>query len=244
MIRLPPSITRTDTLFPYTTHFRSKVGALDEAGGAIVASLSFEAVVADFEDGDGDDVVLLHRTGGSGAAANGRSTLFKLLDAEADAFLLDVDVENDDLHGLALAVEVQRFFARDAPRDVRHVDHAVDVARQADEQTEFGRVLDLAFHDRADRMGVRKGAPGVRLGLLEAKRDAALVAVDFEDDDVDFLAGRDDLAGVDVLLDPRHFADVDQAFDAGFEFVERRSEERRVGKEGVGTCRVRGAAYT
>src|SRR3546814_2193786 len=70
-------------------------------------------------------------------------------------------------------------------------------------------------------MGVRKGAPGVRLGLLEAKRNAALVAIDFEDDDVDFLAGRDDLAGVDVLLDPRHFADVNQAFDAGFEFDER-----------------------
>src|SRR3546814_846603 len=61
----------------------------------------------------------------------------------------------------------------------------------------------------------------VRLGLLEAKRDAALVAVDLEDDDVDFLAGRNDLAGVDVLLDPRHFADVDQAFDAGLEFDER-----------------------
>src|SRR3546814_2324214 len=36
----------------------AKVGALDEAGGAIVASLNFEAVVADFENGDGDDVVL------------------------------------------------------------------------------------------------------------------------------------------------------------------------------------------
>src|SRR3546814_13241338 len=110
MIRRPPRSTRTDTLFPYTTLFRS------------------------------------------------------------DAFLLDVDVENDDLHGLALAVEVQRFFARDAPRDVRHVDHAVDVAREADEQTELGRILDSAFDDRADRMGVRKGAHGVRLALLAMAR--------------------------------------------------------------------------
>src|SRR3546814_18418743 len=102
MIRRPPRSTRTDTLFPYTTLFRS------------------------------------------------------------DAFLLDVDVENDDLHGLALAVEVQCFFSRDAPRDVRHVDHAVDVARQAVEQPEFGRVLYFAFDDRADRVGVRQGAPGVR----------------------------------------------------------------------------------
>src|SRR3546814_12515875 len=65
----------------------------------------------------------------------------------------------------------------------------------------------------------RKGAPGVRLGLLEAKRDAALVAVDFEVDDVDFLALRDDLAGVDVLLAPRHFPDVDQSFSPCFPLV-------------------------
>src|SRR5690606_5123374 len=160
------------------------------------AGLHFEAVVADFEDRNSDDVVLLQRTGSSGTAADGRGTLFKLLDAEADTFLLDVDVENDDLHGFALAVEVQGFFARNAPCDVRHVDHPVDVARQADEQTEFGRILDFAFDDRADRMRLGKGAPGVRLGLLEAERDAALVAVDFEDDDVDFLARRNDLAGV------------------------------------------------
>src|SRR3546814_3129716 len=37
---------------------------------------------------------------------------------------------------------------------------------------------------------------------------------------LDLLAGRNDLAGVDVLLDPRHFADVDQAFDARFQLDE------------------------
>src|SRR3546814_20012806 len=50
--------------------------------------------------------------------------------------------------------------------------------------------------------------------------NAALLAVDLEDDDLDLLAGRNDLAGVDVLLDPRHFADVDQAFDARFQLDE------------------------
>src|SRR3546814_7625923 len=103
---------------------------------------------------------------------------------------------------------------------MRIIDLSSDVCF-SDLQTEFGRVLDFAFDDRADRVGVRKGAPGVRLGLLEAERNAALVAIDFEDDDVDFLAGRDDLAGVDVILDPRHLADVNQAFDAGFEFDKR-----------------------
>src|SRR6202142_1060826 len=37
----------------------------------------------------------------------------------------------------------------------------------------------------------------------------------------DFLGGRNDLAGVHVLLGPRHFRDVDQAFDARLQFHER-----------------------
>jgi hypothetical protein len=54
--------------------------------------------------------------------------------------------------GLALVVQRERFLARNAPGDVGHVDHAVDVAGQADEQAELGRVLDLAFDLGADRM--------------------------------------------------------------------------------------------
>src|SRR6185295_13259055 len=37
----------------------------------------------------------------------------------------------------------------------------------------------------------------------------------------DFLRGRNDLAGVHVLLGPRHFRDVDQAFDTRLQFDER-----------------------
>ena len=38
---------------------------------------------------------------------------------------------------------------------------------------------------------------------------------------LDLLGGRDDLAGMDVLLRPRHFGDVDQALDARLELDER-----------------------
>src|SRR3546814_862427 len=187
MRRRPPRSTRTDTLFPYTTLFRSaedvaqrrtrirrailcdglllfgdlqrldrevgflrtveaddhrvelltdliafgalfvavaaKVGALDEAGRTIVARLDFQPVVADFQNGDGDGLVLLQRAR-TGAGADGGRALLKLLDAQADAFLLDIDVQDDDLHHLALAVKVQRFLTRDDPSDIRHVNHA------------------------------------------------------------------------------------------------------------------------
>ena len=63
--------------------------------------------------------------------------------------------------------------------------------------------------------------PRIAHGLLEAERNAALDRIDFEDLHFDFLRGRDDLAGVNVLLRPRHFGNVDEAFDARLQFHER-----------------------
>ena len=169
------------------------------------------------------------RTGTSAAA-------LELLHAEADALLLDVDVEHLRLDRLALAVKLQRLLARHAPGDVRHVDHAVDVALEADEQAELGRVLDFALDRRADRVRVGEGLPRVRLGLLEAERNPALLLVDLEHLDVDFLRSADDLARVDVLLGPAHLGDVDQALDARLELDER-AIFGDVGHAAAGTCR-------
>src|SRR3984957_13295926 len=98
------------------------------------------------------------------------------------------------------------------------MDHAIDIRVQADEQPELGLVLDLALDARADRMPFRESLPWVLQRLLEAKRNAALGGVDLEHLNLDLLAGRDDLARVDVLLGPGHFGDVDEALDAGLEF--------------------------
>ena len=126
----------------------AEVGALDEAGRTVVAGLHFEPAVAHFEHGHGDHVVLLQaaaaRPGAVRRRRRGRA-LLELLHAQADALLLDIDVEHDRLHFLALAVQRQRVLARDAPGDVGHVDHAVDVAGEADEQAELGGVLDFAL---------------------------------------------------------------------------------------------------
>ena len=101
------------------------------------------------------------------------------------------------------------------------MDHAVDVAFEADEQAELGRVLDFALDHRADRMRCREGLPRIRLGLLEAERNPALLLVDLEHLHVDFLRSGDDLARVHVLLGPAHLGDVDEALDARLELDER-----------------------
>ena len=57
-------------------------------------------------------------------------------------------------------------------------------------------------------------------GLLEAQRNAALRRIDFEHLHVDFLARRNDLAGMHVLLRPAHFGDVNEALDARLQLHE------------------------
>ena len=84
-------------------------------------------------------------------------------------------------------MKVQSFFAGDTPCDVRHVDHAVNVAVETNEQTEFGRILDFAFNSRTNGELVRKRCPWIVVRLLETKRNAALFHIDVENDNVDFL---------------------------------------------------------
>src|ERR1700731_1350424 len=100
------------------------------------------------------------------------------------------------------------------------MDHAVDVALEPEEQSELGLVLDLALDRRSHREFFAEHFPGVAHGLFEAERNPALDRIDFENLHFDFLRGRNDLAGMHVLLGPRHFRDVDQAFDARLQLDE------------------------
>ena len=145
----------------------------------------------------------------------------ELLDAQADALAVHVDGQHDGFDFLALLVVANGGFAGFVPGQVGQVHQAVDAGSQADEHAEVGDRLDRAL-DAVAALGVlREFLPGVGLALLHAQADAALVFVDLEDHDFDFVAQRDDLARSDVLVGPVHFGDVHQAFDAGLEFDER-----------------------
>ena len=145
----------------------------------------------------------------------------QLLDAEADTLLPDIDIEDLDLDHVALLVIRDGLVAGAVPVEVGHVDHAVDVPWQADEQAEFGDVLDVALDDLPDRVIIGEGLPRILHTLLEAEADAAALGIDVEHRDLDLLAGRDDLAGVDVFLGPTHLRDMYQRLDARLQLDER-----------------------
>src|SRR5216684_1305633 len=186
----------------------------DEARHA-VADRDLDAAIADRRHGAGDDRAFLQHLQRRFMRVDG-----ELLDAEADALLLDIDVQHLDLEHVALVVVGNRLLARLAPIEVGQMDHAVDVAGQADEEAELGDVLDLALELAADRVFLDERAPRIGQGLLEAEADAPLLRIDIEHHDLDLLAGRDDLAGMDVLLGPRHLRDVDETLDAGLQLDE------------------------
>src|SRR5262249_24754749 len=130
-----------------------QLGFADKAGHPI-ADHHIDAAVIRSRDRAGNDLPLpqLCHSGLEGVG-------LQLLDAEADALLLDIGVEHLYAHRIALAVIVHRILAGTAPIDVGHVDHAVDIAGQADKQPELGNVANLAFELAADRMLFDKGLP-------------------------------------------------------------------------------------
>jgi len=67
----------------------------------------------------------------------------------------------------------------------------------------------------------RRTVPTDYAWSAETERNSALDRIDLENLHFDFLRSRNDLAGVHILLGPRHLRDVDQALDARLQLDER-----------------------
>src|SRR6266487_3012890 len=191
-----------------------ELGTLDEGGEIRADDLHVDARFLDLGDLAGDDRALLE------VAGLRERIRLELLDAERDALLLDIDVEHLRLDLVALLELLDHLLAGPLPVEVGQMHHAVDVAVEPEEQAELGLVLDLALDGGTDRVLLHERLPRIAHRLLQPERDAALDRIDLEDLHFDLLRGRDDFAGMHVLLGPRHLRDVDQALDAGLELDE------------------------
>src|ERR1700742_3266112 len=193
-----------------------EIGALDKGGQVGPGDRDLEAGFLHFRHFQRDHRVLLQLAGRTLRHRIAR----ELLDAERNALLLDVDVEHLGLDHVALLVVVDHLLARTLPVQVRQMDHAVDIAVEAEEQAELGLVLDFAFDRRTRRGLLGEDSPRIAHGLLEAERNAALDRIDLKDLHFDFLRRRNDLARVNVLFRPRHLGDVDETLDARLQLHE------------------------
>ena len=100
------------------------------------------------------------------------------------------------------------------------MDHAVNIAAEPDEQTEFGDILNLALDITAGRMAGSKSLPRIVVALFQAEANPPFLGIDLQHHDIHFLAGGNDFAGMDVLFRPAHFRHMDQAFHTGLQLHE------------------------
>src|SRR5690606_7992802 len=142
-----------ETLGTLVVAIAGEVGATDEGRDFAVRDANFDAAFVDVDDFGGDNSVLAQATGFAASSCTrlGQIISSELLDAEADAFLFDVDIENLGLDDIATVVVVESDFTGLLPVEVGQVNHAVHIAFEADEQAEFGLVLDFAFDGGANR---------------------------------------------------------------------------------------------
>ena len=145
----------------------------------------------------------------------------ELLDADGDALVGLVDFQHDGFDFVALLEDFGRMIDLARPGNVRDVNHAVQAFFQLDEGAVAGEVANLAFDLGAGRIFLLGLVPRIGFELAQAEGDFLLFAVDAEHDRFDFLVRLEHVGRLGDALGPGKFGDVNQAFDAGFEFHER-----------------------
>src|SRR5471030_2022495 len=221
---------------------------LDDAGGNFLADLEhfldlLDAIVADlrdvhqavdfvgkldegaeaghFADLAGDEVADL-------VAALDRfpRIVGEMFQAQRNALVGLVDLEHLGFDVVALLQHFGRMIDLAGPGEIRDMDHAVDALFEFDERAVGGQVADLALDAGAGRVLARDDFPWVGVELADAEGDLLVFLADAEHDGFDFLALGQHVGGTRDPLGPGEFGDVDEAFDARFQF-----DERAVGDE-------------
>ena len=144
--------------------------------------------------------------------------LFKLLQSESNPPPLLVD--GQDLAGDFVAFFQQFAGVSDlaSPGHVADVKESIDALFQFDESTVIGEVADFALHGGSWRVLGCDIVPGIGGGLLHSQGDFLFLLVDAQNDDLHLVTDIDQFGGVIDALGPGHLADVDESFDAVFEF--------------------------
>ena len=144
----------------------------------------------------------------------------KLLQTKGDLPVFRVDVQNDGFDHFALLQNFGRMIDLAGPGHIGDMDKAVDAVFQFHKGAVNGEVADHAFDLAADWITLVDGFPRIAVRLTETEGDLLVVSVDGEDGRLDDVADLDEFRRMIDLAGPRELGDVDEAFQAFFQFHE------------------------
>src|SRR6185437_15215524 len=138
---------------------------------------------------------------------------------EAEADLLLVVAHLDDLE-VVLVADVERELVSALVDCLGDVAETLDALGDLDEGAELRGAQNLAVNDVADAVLLEERVPHVRLKLLDAQGEAAVLGLDAKHDSLDLLTLLEHFGGMLDALGPGEVADVDEAVDAVLDFDE------------------------
>ena len=132
-----------------------------------------------------------------------------------------VDARDNRVNFLISFQNISRMLDFLRPRNIRNVDKPVNSVFDFDKRAEIGNVANLTVNPVADVITVADRIPGIRLKLFHSETDAVVFRVDSEHLNFDFFTRMKHFSRTFSTLRPRHFRNVNQAFDARFKLDKR-----------------------
>ena len=130
----------------------------------------------------------MHAAAGKDGLVGLPGVLLELLVAQAQATVLLVDVENDNVDGSVNLGELARVLDLLGPRQVADVDQALNALFHLNKDTEVGEVAHLGGVLAANGVLLLDGVPRIVGELLNAQRHLAVLAVQSQDNGLDLVA--------------------------------------------------------
>src|SRR5215207_3350459 len=197
-----------------TLLFRRHAVGLDALVGLLGRRFLDEALLGDglLRPVLGEDFLGEAQLGGALADTGAAFSFVDPLQREGQATPLRIHLDDLRAHRLTLGHDLARVFDV-LLRQLGDVDKPLDARHHFDEGAEGDDLRHLPFDDVTLVVQVHHLLPRVRLGLLQAQRDALPLAVDVEHLDLYFLADLEQLRGM-VHVTPGELGDVDEAVDA------------------------------
>ena len=144
----------------------------------------------------------------------------QLLDTQRQSLTIHIDVQDLHFNFVPFVVHLMRITLSLAPGHIRNVNQSINTFIQSNKDTEVSNVTDFSFNNRSRWSLVSNFFPRIRQSLFHGERNSSLLCIQFLNDGTNFITHGNHTRWLTDFLSPRHFRNVNQAFNTLFNFNE------------------------